>query len=184
MTKYAPNKLRKLESREQLESLVRKVVSEQLSIELVDVTNDKSIYDDFGADSLDAIELGMAIEDELGVELPEEEMKDALSTVTEICDFLLTNRYIEVRETEHDVKMRTDTEYRNRYNLSRIPKGRIFTVSLQCVDEEASVELMATMFSKPTKLLAGCEILRIDMRDEGTLHLSLKNQMKALLEND
>ncbi len=52
---------------------VKKVIVEQLSVEEAEVTPEASLTADLGADSLDAVELVMAFEEEFGIEIPDEE---------------------------------------------------------------------------------------------------------------
>ena len=55
-----------------IETRVRKIIAEQLGVDEAQVTNDKAFAQDLGADSLDTVELVMALEDEFGIEIPEE----------------------------------------------------------------------------------------------------------------
>jgi acyl carrier protein len=64
-----------MERAEVLQVLTDKAV-ELLEVEAGDVQEDKSFVSDLGVDSLSLVELTMALEDELGVELPEEELTD------------------------------------------------------------------------------------------------------------
>ncbi len=56
-----------------LEQRVKKIVAEQLGVNEADIKNDSSFVDDLGADSLDTVELIMALEEEFGVEIPDED---------------------------------------------------------------------------------------------------------------
>jgi len=56
-----------------LEERVKKVIEEQLSVNQDQIKEDASFIDDLGADSLDTVELVMALEEEFGVEIPDEE---------------------------------------------------------------------------------------------------------------
>jgi acyl carrier protein len=56
-----------------LEERVKKVIEEQLSVNQDQIKDDASFIDDLGADSLDTVELVMALEEEFGVEIPDEE---------------------------------------------------------------------------------------------------------------
>lgn len=53
-----------------IETRVKKIIAEQLGVEESQVTNDKAFVADLGADSLDTVELVMALEDEFGIEIP------------------------------------------------------------------------------------------------------------------
>ena len=52
---------------------VRSIIAEQLGVKIEEVTDTASFVDDLGADSLDTVELVMALEEEFGVEIPDEE---------------------------------------------------------------------------------------------------------------
>ncbi len=52
---------------------VRSIIAEQLGVKPEQVTPQASFIDDLGADSLDTVELVMALEEEFGVEIPDEE---------------------------------------------------------------------------------------------------------------
>ncbi len=56
-----------------LEERVKKVIEEQLSVNQDQIKEEASFIDDLGADSLDTVELVMALEEEFGVEIPDEE---------------------------------------------------------------------------------------------------------------
>ena len=66
---------------------VQKVIAEQLEIDPETITPDTNIYDDLGADSLDAVELVMSLEDEYGITIPDEAAND-LVTVGKIVEYL------------------------------------------------------------------------------------------------
>jgi acyl carrier protein len=61
------------------EKRVRELIAEQLGVTVEQVVTDANLVSDLGADSLDVVELVMALEDELGVEVPDE---DAQKLVT------------------------------------------------------------------------------------------------------
>lgn len=52
---------------------VRAIIAEQLGAKIEDVTDTASFVDDLGADSLDTVELVMALEEEFGIEIPDED---------------------------------------------------------------------------------------------------------------
>jgi acyl carrier protein len=56
-----------------IEARVKKIVADQLGVAEADVKNESSFVDDLGADSLDTVELVMALEEEFGTEIPDEE---------------------------------------------------------------------------------------------------------------
>lgn len=66
---------------------VQKVIAEQLDIDPETITPETNIYDDLGADSLDAVELVMSLEDEYGITIPDEAAND-LTTVGRIVEYL------------------------------------------------------------------------------------------------
>ena len=71
---------------------IRSIISEQLSIDDVDtITLDTSLTEDLEADSLDAVEVIMALEDEFGIEIPDEEAEH-FKTIGEICKFIENNK--------------------------------------------------------------------------------------------
>lgn len=69
---------------------VKQIISEQLGVQLDEVTGEKHLIDDFGADSLDQIELIMALEKEFDIEIPEEEL-EKLKTVQDVVDYIGEN---------------------------------------------------------------------------------------------
>ena len=56
-----------------IEDRVKKIVAEQLGVKEDEVSNESSFVDDLGADSLDTVELVMALEEEFDTEIPDEE---------------------------------------------------------------------------------------------------------------
>jgi len=69
---------------------VKKIVAEQLGVKEDEVTNDASFVDDLGADSLDTVELVMALEEEFECEIPDEEA-EKITTVQEAVDYINAN---------------------------------------------------------------------------------------------
>jgi acyl carrier protein len=70
-----------------IEEQVKKVIAEQLGIKLDQVKDDSNLTNDFGADSLDKVELIMNLEEELGIAIPDDELEQ-LQTVREVIDFV------------------------------------------------------------------------------------------------
>ena len=66
---------------------VRDIIVDTLSCEADAVTMEATLADDLGADSLDAVELNMALEDNLGVSIPDKELAN-LKTVGDIVNYL------------------------------------------------------------------------------------------------
>ncbi|STH03604.1 acyl carrier protein [Escherichia coli] len=56
-----------------IEERVKKIIGEQLGVKQEEVTNNASFVEDLGADSLDTVELVMALEEEFDTEIPDEE---------------------------------------------------------------------------------------------------------------
>ena len=66
---------------------VQEKVAEQLGVELDEITMEASFIDDLGADSLDIVELLMALEEEFEIEIPDEEA-EKLTTVGDIVEYV------------------------------------------------------------------------------------------------
>ncbi len=70
-----------------IEERVKKIVVEQLDVKADDVTPTASFVDDLGADSLDTVELVMALEEEFEIEIPDEEA-EKITTIAQAVDFI------------------------------------------------------------------------------------------------
>jgi acyl carrier protein len=70
-----------------VEERVKKIVVEQLGVNESEVTGDASFVDDLGADSLDTVELVMALEEEFDCEIPDEEA-EKITTVQQAIDYI------------------------------------------------------------------------------------------------
>ncbi|WP_297910106.1 acyl carrier protein [Thiomonas sp.] len=68
------------------EQRVKKIVAEQLGVNESEVKNESSFVNDLGADSLDTVELVMALEEEFGVEIPDEDA-EKITTVQLAVDY-------------------------------------------------------------------------------------------------
>jgi acyl carrier protein len=72
-----------------LDEKVKKIIVDQLGVDEGEVTPEAKFIDDLGADSLDTVELVMALEEEFGIEIPDEEaekivtVKDAIAYIKE-----------------------------------------------------------------------------------------------------
>jgi len=69
---------------------VAEILAEQLDAEKEDITADTRIAEDLNADSLDVVELLMAIEDEFEITIPDEEIEN-LKTVGDVADYIQSN---------------------------------------------------------------------------------------------
>jgi acyl carrier protein len=72
---------------ENVEQRVKKFVAEQLGVNEADVKNESSFVVDLGADSLDMVELVMALEDEFETEIPDEDA-EKITTVQQAIDYV------------------------------------------------------------------------------------------------
>ncbi|MBT8506343.1 acyl carrier protein [Coxiella-like endosymbiont of Rhipicephalus sanguineus] len=70
-----------------VEERVKKIIIEQLGVKEEEVTNDASFVDDLGADSLDTVELVMALEEQFDTEIPDEEA-EKITTVQQAIDYI------------------------------------------------------------------------------------------------
>ena len=71
----------------EIEAKVKKIISEQLGVPEADVKPEASFVNDLGADSLDTVELVMALEEEFGVEIPDEDA-EKIATVQNAIDYI------------------------------------------------------------------------------------------------
>jgi acyl carrier protein len=74
-------------SMESIEQRVRKIVAEQLGVNEAEIKNESSFVDDLGADSLDTVELVMALEEEFETEIPDDEA-EKITTVQQAIDYI------------------------------------------------------------------------------------------------
>ncbi|MCL1826368.1 MAG: acyl carrier protein [Betaproteobacteria bacterium] len=70
-----------------IEQRVKKIVAEQLGVAETEIKNESSFVDDLGADSLDTVELVMALEEEFECEIPDEEA-EKITTVQQAIDYV------------------------------------------------------------------------------------------------
>ncbi len=73
-----------------MESQVKQVISSQLQVDLADVSNDASFTEDLGADSLDIVELVMAMEETFNLEIPDDEA-ERIRTVQDAINYIARN---------------------------------------------------------------------------------------------
>ena len=66
---------------------VKKIIAEQLGVEEDEVTPEASFVEDLGADSLDTVELVMALEEEFGIEIPDEDA-EKITRVREAVEYI------------------------------------------------------------------------------------------------
>ena len=69
---------------------VKNIIVEQLGVDEEEVTEDASFVDDLGADSLDTVELVMALEEEFGLEIPDEDA-EKITRVKEAIEYIDTH---------------------------------------------------------------------------------------------
>jgi len=74
-----------------LEERVKKLICEQLGVKEEEVKDDASFVDDLGADSLDTVELVMALEEEFETEISDEEAEN-ITTVKEAVNYILAHQ--------------------------------------------------------------------------------------------
>jgi acyl carrier protein len=72
---------------ENIEQRVKKIVAEQLGVNESEIKIESSFVDDLGADSLDTVELVMALEEEFECEIPDEEA-EKITTVQQAVDYI------------------------------------------------------------------------------------------------
>jgi acyl carrier protein len=70
-----------------VEKRVKEIVAEQLGVDEAQVTNDASFMDDLGADSLDTVELVMALEEEFDIEISDEDA-EKIQTVNDAVEYI------------------------------------------------------------------------------------------------
>jgi acyl carrier protein len=79
--------LRERYQMENVEQRIKKIVAEQLGVNEADVKSESSFVDDLGADSLDTVELVMALEEEFECEIPDEQA-EKINTVQQAIDYI------------------------------------------------------------------------------------------------
>jgi acyl carrier protein len=74
-----------------VEDQVRAIIAEQLGIKTDEIKNDASFVDDLGADSLDTVELVMALEEEFETEIPDDQA-EKITTVQNAIDYVTASK--------------------------------------------------------------------------------------------
>jgi len=74
-----------------VEKRVREIVAEQLERDVNDVKGESAFIDDLGADSLDIVELVMKMEEEFGIEIPDEEA-EKIKTVNDVVAYITAHK--------------------------------------------------------------------------------------------
>ncbi|CUX96306.1 Acyl carrier protein [Candidatus Gullanella endobia] len=74
-----------------IEESVKTIIAEQLGVKKEKVVNNASFVEDLGADSLDTVELVMALEEKFDIEIPDEEA-EKITTVQAAIDFIQANQ--------------------------------------------------------------------------------------------
>jgi len=72
---------------EAIHDRVRAIIAEQLGVKVEEVTDQASFIEDLGADSLDTVELVMALEEEFGIEIPDEDA-EKMTTVGDAIKYI------------------------------------------------------------------------------------------------
>ena len=73
-----------------IQETVQRIVAEQLQVKAEDVQSESSFINDLGADSLDTVELVMALEDEFDIEIPDE-VAEQITTVADAVNYIADN---------------------------------------------------------------------------------------------
>ncbi|HLB43430.1 MAG TPA: acyl carrier protein [Gammaproteobacteria bacterium] len=82
----------------EIEARVKKIVVEQLGVKEEEVTADASFVDDLGADSLDTVELVMALEEEFETEIPDEDAEKII-TIKDAVNYVVNRMEKETKES-------------------------------------------------------------------------------------
>ena len=78
-------------SNSNIEERVKKIIVDMLGVKPEDVVPEASFVDDLGADSLDTVELVMALEEEFGTDIPDEEA-EKINTVQAAIDYIINHK--------------------------------------------------------------------------------------------
>lgn len=66
---------------------IQQIISEQMCISESEIIGEASLFDDFGMDSLDSIELVMSLEEDFGIDIPDEDI-EGIETVSDIVKYI------------------------------------------------------------------------------------------------
>lgn len=69
---------------------IKSIIADQLGVEESEIKMESSFVDDLGADSLDIVELIMALEEEFDIEIPDEDA-EKIATVGDVVDYIKSN---------------------------------------------------------------------------------------------
>jgi acyl carrier protein len=72
---------------ENIEPRVKKIIAEQLGVNEAEIKNESSFVDDLGADSLDTVELVMALEENFSIEIPDDDA-EKIRTVNDAMEYI------------------------------------------------------------------------------------------------
>jgi len=70
-----------MSANDKVQEKVAEIIAEQLGVDVAEVKHDASFTDDLGADSLDIVELVMALEEEFGIEIPDEDSEKIVKVI-------------------------------------------------------------------------------------------------------
>lgn len=83
----------------EIENRVKKIIVEHLNVEEEKIVESASFIDDLGADSLDTVELVMALEEEFGIEIPDEQA-ESIQTFGDVVKFINSNAAQQTEQAE------------------------------------------------------------------------------------
>ncbi len=88
-----------METEKEVEEKIREIIIDQLGVNPEQITLEASFTDDLGADSLDAMELVMALEEEFGLEISQEDAEKII-TVGDAVEYIIKRKEAEIEEEE------------------------------------------------------------------------------------
>ena len=105
---------------------IREIISSQLGVHADNITMETSFADDLGADSLDLVELVMALEEEFDVEMPDEEIENIINSLE------VKEADLELENDNNNPKITTGTKIRSKTN----PDVILSIISNDCHEDE------------------------------------------------